>query len=558
MAAHFKETAPTADSSLQIYIPPLRSPGMRLLLFVATFVASCIVAAGLSLIVNVALNGGEHGWFNRFWFAFFAVSGFVAGSFALNRDWFVTRPENLYLIVVLCVTMLFSWTISVRQVAWDVGTHYKNVLTFADWEGEVELSTADHALVYTAPVDVEAEGLLAQIDESEDVLDASSTDVAEVKERSKNPVWYVTSIEYVPYALAMKACKLLGVSFTHTLVAVRMAGALFYSLVTYFGMRKLRQRKMLYAALALLPTSVFLAADLSYSYWLFSLCLYGFASLLGMLQGSVRVNAWSLIRMLGALFLGMLPRVVYFPLMFLCLLIPVERFPSERYARVYRTLLVGAALAAFGVWLVPRLIAGFGAGDTRGGEVSPSGQIAYIISHPGEYVSTFVRFSLPPLAMEGGAPDKEGVNLVSGFLSVEASPGLLMNYGYLPRPHMAYTVVMWVVLVWTALTDKDHRLKMGFLPGLLALVLTFAVYVMIVTALYIDFTPVGLAEIHGVQRRYLIPLMFPLLAFVGPRVFGVSARGGITAQMVYNATVLVSLAAVLLCSWWTTYLVLMA
>ena len=99
---------------------------------------------------------------------------------------------------------------------------------------------------------------------------------------------------------------------------------------------------------------------------------------------------------------------------------------------------------------------------------------------------------------------------------------------------------------------------MGFLPGFLALVLTFAVYVMIVTALYIDFTPVGLAEIHGVQRRYLIPLMFPLLAFVGPRVFGVSARGGITAQMVYNATVLVSLAAVLLCSWWTTYLVLMA
>ncbi|MBO7674575.1 MAG: DUF2142 domain-containing protein, partial [Atopobiaceae bacterium] len=461
MAAHFKETTPTADTSSSIDVPPLYSVGKRLLILAATLVVSCALAAGLSLIVNVALNGGEHGWFNRFWFAFFAASGFVAGSFALNRDWLATKPENLYLIVVLCVTMLFSWTISVRQVAWDVGTHYSNVLTFADWEGEVELSTSDHALVYTAPVDVEAKGLLEQIDKSEDVLDSSSADVAEVRERSKNPVWYVTSIEYVPYALAMKACKLLGVSFTHTLVVVRMAGALFYSLVTYLGMRKLRQRKMLYAAMALLPTSVFLAADLSYSYWLFSLCLYGFACLLGMLQGSVRVSVWSLVKMLGALFLGMLPRVVYFPLMFLCLLIPTDKFPSHRFAQVYRGLLVGAALAAFGVWLVPRLIAGLGTGDTRGGEVNPSAQIAYILSHPGDYAATFARFSLPPLAMEGGAPDKEGVNLVSGFLSVEASPGLLMNYGYLPRPHVAYTVVMWVVLAWTALTDKDHELKMG-------------------------------------------------------------------------------------------------
>jgi hypothetical protein len=70
---------------------------------------------------------------------------------------------------------------------------------------------------------------------------------------------------------------------------------------------------------------------------------------------------------------------------------------------------------------------------------------------------------------------------------------------------------MWVVLAWTTLTDKDHVLKLGAMPGILALVLTFGVYVMVVAA-----------------------------------------------RTVYNATVLASLAAVLLLSWWTTYLVLMA
>jgi hypothetical protein len=41
-------------------------------------------------------------------------------------------------------------------------------------------------------------------------------------------------------------------------------------------------------------------------------------------------------------------------------------------------------------------------------------------------------------------------------------------------------------------------------------------------------------------------------------VFGLGERGGVAARTVYNATVLASLAAVLLLSWWTTYLVLMA
>lgn len=539
-------SAPSEERSRE-HVP---SAGRRALMMLAALVASCALAAVLCLVTGAG--------FNRFWFGFFAVCGFVAGSVAINRDWLASKPQNIYLIVVLCVTMLLSWSMSIRQIGWDVGTHYKNVLLFADWEGDVELSSADYSLVHTEPVYVEDKGLFAQINEGEEVLDSSTDDVAEVKERPKSPMWYVTSVEYVPYALVMKACRALGVPFSRTLVLVRMIGSLFYSVVTFLGMRKLRHGKMLYAAIALLPTSVFLAADLGYSYWLFSLCLYGFASLVGMLQGSVRVSAGSLIKMLGALFLGMLPRVVYFPLMFLCLLIPTSMFPSVRFARAYRALLVGAAVAAFGVYLVPKLLSGFGSGDTRGGEVNPAGQISYILTHPLEYAQTLVRFALPPLVMEGGAPDKEGVNLIGGFLSVEASPGLLVNYGYLHRPHVAYTIAMWVILLWTTITDKDRSQRTGVLAGVLALVLTFGVFVMTATALYIDFTPVGLPAINGMQRRYLIPLIFPLLVFVGPHVLGVHELRTTGAKAAYNLMVLGGLAVVLLCSWWTTYLVLMA
>lgn len=525
------------------------SAARRAVLLATVAAGALVLSLGLCFVIGHV--GGAYstgGWFNRFWFVFFAVCGFVVGSCVVCRDWFANKPENLYLIVVLAVTMLFSWSLSVREMGWDVGVHYRNILTFADWEGDVDYSVSDSSLANVAPLEVEGGGPLQTVDELEESLDENSANPSESKRRTSNLMWYVTSIEYLPYALVMRLCRLLGLSFSRTLLLVRLTGGIFYAVVTFMGMRKLREGKMLYAAIALLPTSVFLAAELGYSYWLFSLCLYGFATLAGMMQGSVEVRVSSIVKMLAALFVGMLPRVVYFPLMFLCLLIPTERFSSVRAARVYRGLLVGSALAAFGVWLVPKLLTGFGSGDARGGEVSPAGQIQYILTHPVEYAKTFLKFVLPPLSMEGGKADVEGVNMLSGFLSVEASPGLLVNYGYLPRAHWAFTACMWALLLWTTLTDKYPDGHTGWLPGVLSLVLTFGVFVMIVTALYFEFTPVGLPEIHGVQRRYLLPLMFPLLVFVGPHSLGMRGR---VRDDAYNAIVLVGLAAILLTSWWT-------
>ena len=527
------------------------STGARVVQLALLIVASCVVALAICFVAgHVRGSFSSGGWFNRFWFAFFAVTCFLGGMFVVCRDWLATKPERLYLVVVLCVTALFSWSFSVREVGWDVGVHYRNIARIADWEGPVETSSSDQAIITTEPFEVDDGRMLAAIDAREDALDVRDGQEAGTIERPKSPLTYLTGIEYVPYALVMAACGALGFSFSRTLLLMRLTGGLFYSVVTYLGMRKLRGGKMLYAVIALLPTSVFLAAELGYSYWLLSLCLYGFASLVGMMQGSVKVGAASLLRMLGALFVGMLPRVVYFPLMFLCLLIPDARFPSRRFARAYRAVIVVSALAALGVWLVPRLMSGMGTGDARGGEVDPGAQVAYILSHPLEYAQTFVRFVLPPLAMEGGAPDVEGHNLVSGFLSVEASPGLLTSYGYLPRAPWPFTAVIWALLALMTLTDKDSEQQLGIVPGVVSFILCSGVFVMIVTALYFEFTPVGLAEIHGVQRRYLLPMIYPLLAFVGPSRWGLMGERPRVSALWYNCAILVCMVVVLLGSFW--------
>ena len=520
-------------------------------------IGSCLVGLALCFVAAQVRGGfSAGGWLNRFWFVFFAVTCFVASGMVVCREWLATKPERVYLVIVLSITTLFSWSFSVREPAWDVGIHYRNTVRFADWEGEVESTPSDEILINKSPTEAADDSSLATVNAQEEAVDTGvlpdgTAQPAGIIERITTVSGYFVTIEYYLYSLVMFVSRLLGASPSRTLFLVRLAGGWFYSVVTFLGMRKLRHGKMLYAALALLPTSVFLVADLSYSYWLFSLCLYGFATLAGMMQGSVEVTPVSLGKMLGALFVGMLPRVAYFPLMFLCLLIPTKRFSSVRAARVYRGLLVGTAALAFAMWLVPRLLANMGPGDTRGGtNVSPSGQIAYICAHPLDYARTFLRFVLPPLTMQDGAPDVEGHNLIGGYLSIEASPGLLTNYGYLPRPHWAFAAVLWVVLLVVLLTDRDRAQRMGVACGVASVALTFAVFFMITTALYFDFTPVGLPEIHGVQRRYLLPLLFPLLVFVGPRRFGVTGAAPRVNMGWYNGAVLGCMAAVLLGSFW--------
>jgi uncharacterized membrane protein len=88
-----------------------------------------------------------------------------------------------------------------------------------------------------------------------------------------------------------------------------------------------------------------------------------------------------------------------------------------------------------------------------------------------------------------------------------------------------------------------------------SLVLCAGILVMIVTAMYLDFTPVGLPEVHGVQRRYVIPLLYPLLAFAGPRVLGLDGWLRQRGVAVYNAVVLGTMAVVLFTSWWYAALV---
>ena len=70
-------------------------------------------------------------------------------------------------------------------------------------------------------------------------------------------------------------------------------------------------------------------------------------------------------------------------------------------------------------------------------------------------------------------------------------------------------------MVGVAFTEKaQFHIKRKF--RVVTSIMLFGIIVLIWTAMYLSFTPVGLSKINGVQPRYYIPLMYPLMILFMP------------------------------------------
>lgn len=520
--------------------------------------ASAIAAVLIQMMCLAAIGPtSANTWYNKYWMVFFFISIFLIGLVCIFHRAFGSEPEYLYLLIVVLISVFFSWSLSTWQFSWDDGIHYRMILSAEDGGAERECSLSDTYVMTT--IDPVSSGNANTVEDysleatyaREAILNAEAYEEGSViAARSLG----ITDIAYVPCAAVLRICNLLGASFATSFFLIRLFCALFYSVITFLGMRKLVSGKALYAVVALIPTNIFLAANLSYAYWTYSLLLYGLASIVGMMQAEGQPTIRGVASMLGAFFLGCLPRIVYFPLILICLVLPKRKFDSPRNSRIYRACIIAGCLLTASVFFLPVSASGLGAGDSRGGaDINPAGQVSFILHNPMEFLSILARFLLPPFSMEDGLPDIEGpYYVVSGFISPRSLRGWFTNYGYLPRPSIIFSVAVLFLLVFTALTDRDSDCKYGKLPAVVSWVVCIGASIMVITYMYLVFSNVGEGQIRGVQRRYMLPFVYPMLAFLGISKFS-AVKARMTAG-VYNVSMLAAMAGILLASWWQSYL----
>lgn len=81
-------------------------------------------------------------------------------------------------------------------------------------------------------------------------------------------------------------------------------------------MRRVRRGKAVFAAVGMIPSMVFLASAYNYDYWIVGWTLLGFAKYLALYENDEPITTRQLADIIVTIIIGILPKIVYFPLLF--------------------------------------------------------------------------------------------------------------------------------------------------------------------------------------------------------------------------------------------------
>lgn len=394
------------------------------------------------------------------------------------------KPEYGFLIAAVCImAVFFVWMpLTVENI----------------WDGEIHRATAEKLahIGRGAPV---AEGLASLV---------------------------FSDVGYIPGAIGMRIAELFTDEANPILFCVHLANALTYIAACFFAVKSAVRYKMIFAIGALMPTAMFLANSSSYDMMVNGFMYLFFALLITqMLTPDQKITAGQAAALMGALILACAPKAVYVPIALFLLFLPKTKFASKKQHITFN-LAVGLVFVAIAsTFVLPILIdTGSFAGDTRGGDVNPSAQMAFILSNPIAYAGYLLN---------------NIYNSLQFWLFNMAS-----IFAYRGGASPSLSLCLLLLLAYTGLTDvPDVSKNVPELRGWrkAVLFLCFAATVaLICTSMFIAFTEVGASGIAGVQPRYFLALIPIMLALLQPSFIAKTKPGKLYQSGVLIAVVIMN------------------
>ena len=298
-------------------------------------------------------------------------------------------------------------------------------------------------------------------------------------------------VVYLPYVVGFLLGSLTG-NMALIGIVTRLCGVVFFGFCVSLAIRRIPVGKWLLAAVALSPLSLldhsFVTADMM----TFSAIAVFLASVLRLLDPNEASDLdWALAGVSGCVVA--VAKLTYLPFGLLLFLVPALRADArDRTTWTRIAIICAAALGLFFLWYLQ--IRDVNTGAMWSDEVDPQAQTAFVLSVPMRYLGIYVKQLLSVDCLTLGA-----------HFSI-AYPTWLTALGYVA----SLAADVGGALRWAAGLGRRRALVSLFLA-----VVWLIVGFLIVLALYLQFTPVGALEVDGVQNRYFLPLVTPLLIALG-------------------------------------------
>lgn len=298
--------------------------------------------------------------------------------------------------------------------------------------------------------------------------------------------------------LFSKICaKIFGlemVSTSYMLYFARLFTLFVSIIITAFAIKITPIMKKTFVVVSLIPMTVYLSSMVTYDNVLSSLVLLALAIILDITYKSKSMSKKQIITLsiIGTILLNV--KTIYFFIFLLMLAIPYKKFNGKDKKIKTAIIIIGLILGFTFLLKLPQ----FFINTTSASNSLVNKQLNFVLKHPFKYLEILL------------------INIKNQrffqLSSMIGLFGLIDTYCPMPIIFMAY-----INLILIALSEgSTEKIKVSKWLKILSIIYVVIDIIAIFSALYITWTPmiigkVGTNDITGVQGRYFIPLIMPLL-----------------------------------------------
>lgn len=428
---------------------------------------------------------------NLYLYLFLCILFLNIYMFIFKRNYFSKKIEKGFLLISLSVgLLLIICQPPFLNASWDDQIHFKNVYSLGnDDEKYTEIANDYSILNYNF-------GMFNTVEERRSMVDYVNKNLSNTSIPIQNKYPSYNKICYLPVSLLFIICDYLNVPFIIMFLLGKLLFLIIYTTIVYFAIKLIPRYKHLLCLIGLLPTSLFLASNFSYDTIINSFILLFMAVFVREKNSNEPINGRLIIISLLGTIIACFTKAIYAPLILIMLLLPKEKFSNIKKCRLFRLGIIIITFLLCATFVLPTITNPAEVSDTRGGDTSEKRQIKSIIDNPISFVETFSENYLINMSNK-----LIGYNTTTTFAYYDKKTNIISN---------TYIILL-ILLFFYTLIEKANKALLKIKEKIYILFIILFIMAFIWGAMYLSFTQVGSEGIAGVQGRYFIPLLFPLL-----------------------------------------------
>lgn len=452
-----------------------------------------------SLVLAVAFNnnGPVAGWYVMI--AVMMISALVL--IGILTKCFSLREETVFLLVILCMGVLFSLVIPPYCVP-DERTHVDTIYKMSNGMLGIEQSPGP-GRIYRRHCDIDVSisntmSLSSYMyrDFHNHLFGAADADRELTISYARNALENVVSLNYLPGVFGFTIARLLGRNLMTAVMMARWFTLTAAALLMYAAVRKAPFCKAVFAIIGLLPKMINQLVSCSYDSMLIgAVFVFAAYSMYLIYEESVSITDLTVV-LFSAWFIASNKGGVYFPLVLILVLLPFVRRDNRKINWRLTLGMIGSSFCMILLKFVPRFLQLF-TNVSGTAKRTEGGQILYTISDFIKDPGAFIRIYENTLVLKSQSLFGDMFGITMGQRTINA--------------HWLIIIAFILLLLLSVLAREDERVYFTGFHRVVIVLITVMGAGMIGLSMLLAWTENGSDTIQGMQGRYFLPyLIFPV------------------------------------------------